>query len=103
MRHRWIRVCLRSAGLLALVFCATSRSYAQDVPTPLVFTVGVPDRTAPSTTTSHLSTAVEERGLEMWSGGAADFGVAVAASNSKWTLRSIASMTTVPVSGGFRP
>ena len=86
-----------------MALCAASPSYAQDPRTPLVFTVGVPDRTASSTTALQIAPVVEERGLAMWSDGEADFGVAATQSGSRWTLRSIASMTNVPIEGGFRP
>jgi len=105
MRHRAIRVCLRSAGWTLLLAISAVRANAQDqdtLPPQLTFTIGVSDR-ATSTPDLHLSIAIEERGLAMWSGRASDFGMAVALSHSRWTLRSVAGMTTLPFEGQRRP
>jgi len=102
MRHRGIRVCLRSAGLLLLLSaCSASAAGAQSAPARLTFTVGVPE--APSQPTLSVSMAVEERGLAMWSGTASDFGVAVEVTKSRWTLRGLTGMTSLPIDGRERP
>ena len=80
--------------------CAATRTFAQAP--PLVFTVTTPER-APSHTTLQTFAAVEERGLALWGGSATDFGVGVAISAPRWTIRSIASMTALPVDGHVRP
>ncbi len=104
MRTVRIRVCLRVAGGIALLLSGNARPVAaQDAERPLVFTVGVPDRAPSATTTLQISTSVDERGLAMWSTSTTDFGVAVSASRSRWTLRSIAGLTTLPVENHARP
>jgi hypothetical protein len=92
---------LRSAGLtLTLCACALGNAFAQAP--PLVFTMGPPERT-PSKTILQTSAVVEERGLALWGGTAADFGVGVALSGPQWTIRSITSMTTLPFGSYGRP
>src|SRR3984893_7538383 len=92
---------LRSAGLaFMLSACAIVNAFAQAP--QLVFTVAVPERT-PSETILQASAVVEERGLAMWGGRTSDFGVGVVLSGSRWTVRSITSMTTLPVGGQSRP
>jgi len=103
MRHQWIRVCLRAAGCgLLLLACTASHAVAQNAPSRLVFTVGVPD-SASSQPALNVSMAVEERGLAMWSGSVSDFGVAVEVTQSNWTLRGLTGMTTLPIDGQLRP
>ena len=82
---------LRAAALLAAVsLCAASEAAAQ---TPeLVFTVPVPD-SRPAEPLPRPFSAVEERGLALWSGAVSDFGVGATVSRRAWTVRSIASMT----------
>ena len=91
----------RSAALtLTIAASAVVRTSAQ---TPqLVFTVAAPER-APSHTSLQPFAAVEERGLALWGGSAADFGVGVAISAPRWTVRSISSMTRLPIDSHVRP
>jgi hypothetical protein len=92
---------LRSAGLaFTLCACAIVKPFAQTP--PLVFTVAAPEQT-PSETILRASAVVEERGLALWGGTASDFGVGVSLSAPRWTIRSIASMTTLSVGGHDRP
>ena len=92
---------LRTAGLaLTLGAGATVKALAQTP--PLVFTVAAPERTS-SETTLQASAVVEERGLALWGGAASDFGVGVALSGPRWTIRSITSMTTLPIGSHDRP
>jgi hypothetical protein len=92
---------LRSAGLALMLSAGVIvNAFAQ---TPqLVFTATVPERT-PSEPDLQASAVVEERGLAMWGGGVSDFGVGVTLSGSRWTVRSITSMTTLPVDNRSRP
>src|SRR5262245_26275749 len=104
MRHSPMSLCLRSAGLVVVCSAAAAgHAFAQSAVPPLVFTVGAPERKPPTTATLQVSTAIEERALAMWSGTASDFGIAVTQSRSRWTLRSIAGMTTLPVGNQRRP
>jgi len=91
----------RSAALtLTMAASAAVRASAQ---TPqLVFTVAAPEREPPHTSLQTFA-AVEERGLALWGGSAADFGVGVAISTPRWTVRSISSMTRLPIDGHVRP
>jgi hypothetical protein len=68
----------------------------------LVFTSPIPGPT-PSTTTPPASVVVEERGLAWWAGAVSDFGLGVTLSGPQWTLRSMTSMTVLPVAGQRRP
>jgi hypothetical protein len=68
----------------------------------LVFTAPVPERT-PTDISLQASAVVEERGLAMWGGGVSDFGVGVTLSSSRWSVRSITSMTTLSVGSRDRP
>jgi len=104
MRHTLTPlVCLRSAGLIVWLCTCVANDAAAQIATPhLVFTVSVPDRAQPHVTLQ-VSGAVEERALAIWSGGASNFGVAVAQSRDRWTLRSIAGITALPVQNQLRP
>lgn len=93
---------VRSAGM-AFALCAGDAVSALAQAPPLVFTVAVPDYRNPSDTILQASAVVEERGLALWGGTASDFGVGVALSSSRWTVRSITSMTTLSVTGRDRP
>ena len=64
--------------------------------------MAVPEGTS-SQTVVQASAVVEERGLALWGGSVSDFGVGVAVSRPGWTVRSIASMTTVAMDGHARP
>lgn len=57
----------------------------------------------PSDASVHADAVVEERGLALWDGTLSDFGVGVSLTNRRWTVRSIASMTTLPVGSHDRP
>jgi hypothetical protein len=93
---------LQSAGLaLTLCACAVLKAFAQ-APPPLVFTVAVPEQTS-SETILRASAVVEERGLALWGGAASDFGVGVTLSGPRWEMRSITSITTLPVGSHDRP
>jgi hypothetical protein len=91
----------RSVGLaFSLCACAAGNAFAQ---TPqLVFTVAAPEPTR-SETILKASAVVEERALALWGGAASDFGVGVALSSPRWTLRSITSMTALPIGSHDRP
>jgi hypothetical protein len=88
------------ALVVALGASAVADGIAQSP--PLVFTVAVPDRTS-SETTVRASTVIEERGLALWSGTASNFGIGVDLAGPRWTVHSITSMTTLPVSNYLRP
>jgi hypothetical protein len=101
LRGNWMVRFLRSAGLaFTLSASAIVNAFAQ-APS-LVFTVTAPERTA-SKTILQASAVVEERGLALWGGAASDFGVGVALSGPRWTIRSMTSMTTLSVGGHDRP
>jgi hypothetical protein len=92
---------LRSVGLaFTLCACAIVNAFAQAP--PLVFTVAVPERTA-SETMLQASAVVGERALALWGGAVSDFGVGVTLSSPRWEIRSITSMTTLPVGSHDRP
>ena len=92
---------LRSAGLaFAVCACASVSAFAQAP--PLVFTVAAPER-SPSETILQASAVVEERGVALWGGTVSDFGIGVALSGPRWTIRSITSMTTLPLGSHDRP
>jgi len=87
---------MRRSGWICVFFVlASGRLFAQDVAAQLSFTVRVPEPRASSPVTVQISSAVEERGLAIWSGRASDFNVAVAVSRSRWTIRSITSLTSL--------
>jgi len=92
---------LRSAVLAFTLSACTCANALAQAP-PLVFTVGAPERT-PSQTILQASAVIEERGLALWGGTVSDFGVAVALSSPRWTIRSITSITTLPVDNHPRP
>jgi hypothetical protein len=81
---------------LALTLCAGGVVNAFGQAPPLVFTVAVPERTT-SAAYVRASAAVEERGLTLWGGTSSDFGVGVDVAGRRWTVRSITSMTALPV------
>jgi hypothetical protein len=87
---------------LAFTLCACAIVHAFAQTPPLVFTVAVPERTS-SETILQASAAVEERGLALWGGAASDFGVGVTLSGPRWEIRSITSMTTLPIGNHDRP
>src|SRR5262245_8599660 len=62
----------------------------------------MPER-APSEAVLQAAAVVEERALALWGGSAADFGVGVTVSRSRWTVRSVASMKTLPLGSQNRP
>src|SRR5262245_10466448 len=92
---------IRSIAVTLMVcVCLGGKAFAQ---TPqLVFTVQAPE---PSASGHVLETfvGVEERGLALWDGAVSDFGVGVAVSASRWVVRSITSMTALPVDRHERP
>jgi len=92
---------LQSCPCVFLVLaCVAAHAHAQ---TPqLVFTAPAPDA-ASSEIHSTTSAVVEDRALAMWAGNAADFGIGVTTSTSRWTVRSITSMTSLPVESRSRP
>jgi hypothetical protein len=92
---------LRSTAI-AFTFSACSIVNAFAQAPPLTFTVAAPERNS-SDTILQASAVVEERGLALWGGTASDFGVGVSLSGPRWTIRSITSMTTLPVAGHGRP
>ena len=92
---------VRSGGLtFSLCFWTFGTAFAQAP--PLVFTVATPERSR-SETILQTSAVVEERGLALWGGATSDFGVGVALSSSRWTIRGITSMTTLPIDNHLRP
>src|SRR5262252_1871129 len=91
----------RLTALFFVVFVGAV-GYAFGQPSQLVFTVAAPDQTV-SQTSSQASAVVGERGLALWSGAKSDFGIGVALSDGRWTVRSVASMTALPLGGHNRP
>jgi hypothetical protein len=94
------RIC-RSAGL-AITLCAGGAVNVRAQSPPLVFTVAAPERT-PSAPLLQASAAIEERGLALWGGSASDFGGGVTVSGPRWTVRSITSLTMLPIDSHGRP
>jgi hypothetical protein len=95
------RRALRAAiTLVLLLACALPPAFAQAP--PLVFTADVPEF-ASADPAGQAAAVVEERGLALWGGAAADFGVGASLSSARWTLRSITSLTAVPVGTHARP
>lgn len=92
---------LRTTGL-ALALSAGALVDAAAQSPSLIFTTAAPERTS-SEAVPLVSPVVEERGLALWGGTASDFGVGVSASSDQWTIRSIASMATLPIEGHDRP
>jgi hypothetical protein len=91
----------RSASLVVVVSAAASVNAFAQAP-PLVFTVAAPEPASAALTVS-ASPIVEERGLALWGGASSDFGVGVDVVGRGWTVRSIASMTRLPVGSDSRP
>ena len=95
-----MRVLWTAAMTLTVTACISVNGFAQT--SQLVFTAAVPE-SSPSNPAPRLSAVVEERGLALWTGAASDFGVGVVLARPQWTLRSITSVTELPVSGHGRP
>jgi len=94
-----LRVLRTVAAACALCGPFAATAFAQ---TPaLVFTAPVPGRTSAEPVMQSAAAVVEERGLALWSGTASDFGIGVALSGSRWTVRAITSMTALPIVGGY--
>ncbi len=95
---------LRKARGAALVVasCAWAVGTASAQAPQLVFTVAAPDR-ARTTPLVRSSAVVDERGLAPWAGSSTDLGVGVTLSGPHWTVRSITSLTAVPIAGHSRP
>lgn len=92
---------LRSMGqAFTLAACANADAFA-GAP-QLVFAAGMSER-VPSATTVPASDMAEERGLALWGETVSDFGVGVALSGPRWTVRSIDSMTTIAVWSSNEP
>ena len=91
----------QSASLVAVV-CAVASVNAFAQAPPLVFTAAVPEP-ASAGLTVYASPSIEERGLALWGGTSSDFGVGVVVVGRGWTVRSISSMTTLPVGRDSRP
>jgi hypothetical protein len=91
----------RVVALVAGLSAAGVTSAMAQAP-PLVFTVAVSEK-APSETTLRASTAIEERGLALWSGNALDFGIGVDLAGPNWSVHSITSMRSLPVGSHLRP
>jgi hypothetical protein len=91
----------RFAALVVLLSSLpAARSSAQ---TPqLVFTAAIPDQPR-ADVAIQASAVVEERGLAMWGGTAPDFGVGTSVSTHGWTVRSVESLTILPIGAGGRP
>jgi hypothetical protein len=92
---------VRLVALVAALYAAGVTSAIAQAP-PLVFTVTVSEK-APSETTLRASTAIEERGLALWSGNAQDFGVGIDLVGPKWGVHSITSMRSLPAGSHLRP
>jgi hypothetical protein len=88
---------LRSTCVAFALWAGIAANVLAQAP-PLVFTVGAPERTTPETI-AQTFVVVEERGLALWSGAASDFGAGVSLAGSRWTIRSVASMTMLPYDG----
>lgn len=91
----------RSILLTVLVFVSlTSSAFPQAL--PLIFTFGVPER-ATASATFRVATEVDERALPLWSGNQTDLGAGVSLGGPRWTVRSMTSLTTVPIDHHDRP
>lgn len=85
--------------LVVLVHCPDS-AFPQ---TPsLIFTFGVPERAA-SAAIPRVTSHIEERALALWGGTATDFGTGVSLRGARWTVRSMTSLTTLPIDHHDRP
>lgn len=69
---------------------------------PLVFTTPAPEPTKTGIAV-YASPVIDERGLALWGGASSDFGVGVDLVGRNWAVRSIASMTKLPVGHDSRP
>src|SRR5262245_60610091 len=99
--HMTTQRLVRTAALVcALAAGAIADASAQQP--QLVFTMPAPEPRS-STGVQTASAVVEERSLAVWAGTASDFGVGETLSSSRWTLRSITSMTALPIDGRNRP
>ena len=96
-----MRPIIRFVALVAALSVGGVASAIAQTP-PLVFTMTVPEKT-PSERTLRAATVVEERGLALWSGSAADFGLGVDLAGPKWGVRSIMSLRSLPVGSHLRP
>jgi hypothetical protein len=90
----------QSASLTAVLCAASVNAFAQ--PPPLVFTAAAPEPVSAGLTV-YASPMIEERALALWSGASSDFGVGVDIVGGGWTVRSISSMTILPVGRESRP
>jgi hypothetical protein len=92
---------VRCAGFaLSLAVSVTARAVAQTP--PLVFTTAMPEASS-SNLNVQSSAVIEERALALWSGETSDLGVGVALSSGRWSVRSVTSITTLPIDGRSRP
>jgi len=91
----------KSVSLAAVLSAAGAVDVLAQVP-PLVFTAPAPEP-ARSGIAIYASPVIDERGLALWSGTSADIGVGVDVVGRQWTVRSITSMTMLPVDGYSRP
>jgi hypothetical protein len=97
--HVMLRLVRSAALVIGLSSSFISNASAQEL--QLVFTPAIPELAARAA--APAAAVVEERGLALWAGFASDFGVGVTVSGSGWTVRSIASMTVLPIDGHQRP
>jgi hypothetical protein len=92
-----------SVAIVSGVCAAAAGSACAQTP-PLVFTTPLPQPSVSQPSISIRSWAVvEERGLALWSGAASDFGTGVEVSTGTWTIRSVASMRTLPIDDHLHP
>jgi hypothetical protein len=81
----------------AVVAVVTGYAATASAQTPnLVFTSALPEA-RPRVPSTQAFAVVEERGLAMWSGTTADFGVGISVTTPAWTIRSISSITSLPL------
>ena len=91
----------RSIGLTLFIVVRFAGSAFPQTP-PLIFTFGVPER-ATASASIRVTSEVEERAVALWSGTATDFGAGVSLHRSRWTVRSMTSLTTLPLDHHDRP
>ncbi len=86
--------------LIAAVCATATNAFAQQP--SLVFTAPTPTR-EDTAVTFRAFPVIEERGLALWGGAASDFGIGVDVGAGRWTVRTIASLTMLPIGRDSRP
>src|ERR1700730_5822091 len=93
---------LQSASVLIPLCAAAGVNVLAQAPPPLVFTAPSPEP-AKTGIAVYASPVIDERGLALWGGASSGFGVGVDLAGRNWTVRSITSMTMLPVGSDSRP